>query len=95
MADAKGAKMAKGFEPYRNVVVESYRESGSGLHGDIHMRPVPTEGFPPGTRVECSKSLSRDFPVGTKFRIKAKLTDREDGGEFLYSYFGWKFEVLP
>ena len=43
-------------------------------------------------RVECSKQLMRDYPVGTKFRIKAKLTDREDGGEFLYSYFGWKFE---
>ena len=44
-------------------------------------------------RVECSKSLSRDYPVGTKFRIKAKLTDKEEGGEFLYSYFEWKFEV--
>jgi hypothetical protein len=45
-------------------------------------------------RVECSKSLSRDFPVGTRFKIRAKLTDREDGGEFLYSYFGWEPEVL-
>jgi hypothetical protein len=45
-------------------------------------------------RVECSKSLSSAFPVGTQFKIKAKLTDREDGGEFLYSYFGWKPEVF-
>jgi hypothetical protein len=45
-------------------------------------------------RVECSKQLSRDYPVDTKFRIKTKLTDREEGGEFLYSYFGWKYEVL-
>jgi hypothetical protein len=87
--------MAKAKEPYRYVVVESYRESGSGLHGDVHIRPVTAEGLPPGLRVECSKNLSRDYPVGTKFRIKAKLTDREDDGEFLYSYFGWKFEVLP
>jgi len=87
--------MAKPNEPYRTVVVESYRESGSGLQGDVHIRPVPAEGFAPGMRVECSKQLMRDYPVGTKFRIRAKLTDREDGGEFLYSYFGWKFEVLP
>jgi len=87
--------MAKPREPYRNVIVESYRESGSGLHGDVHIRPVASEGFPSGTRVECSKSLMRDFPVGTRFRIKAKLTDREGGGEFLYSYHGWKFEVVP
>ena len=24
----------------------------------------------------------------------AKLTDREDGGEYLYSYHGWRVEVL-
>jgi hypothetical protein len=87
--------MAKPGEPYRYVVVESYRESGSGLHGDVHIRPVPGEGFPRGMRVECSKSLSRDYPVGTRFKIKAKLTDKENGGEFLYSYFRWKLEVVP
>jgi hypothetical protein len=87
--------MAKANEPYRYVVVESYHETGSGLHGDVHIRPVRAEGFSPGIRVECSKSLTRDYPVGTKFRIKAKLTDKEDGGEFLYSYFGWKYEVFP
>lgn len=86
--------MAKPREPYRTVVVESYHESGSGLHGDVHIRPVASEGLPKGIRVECSKVLTRDFPVGTRFRIKAKLTDKEGGGEFLYSYFGWKFEVL-
>jgi hypothetical protein len=31
--------MAKPSETYRYVVVESYRESGSGLHGDVHIRP--------------------------------------------------------
>jgi hypothetical protein len=87
--------MAKSREPYRTVIVESYRESGSGLHGDVHIRPVANQGFANGIRVECSKVLIRDFPVGTRFRIKAKLTDKEGGGEFLYSYFGWKFEVIP
>jgi hypothetical protein len=86
--------MAKPREPYRTVVVESYYESGSGLHSDVHVRPVASEGLPPGIRVECSRVLTRDFPVGTRFRIKAKLTDKEGGGEFLYSYFGWRFDVL-
>ena len=44
--------------------------------------------------VECSKKLSKNYPVGTRFRIQAKLTDREGGGEYLYSYFGWPVEVL-
>jgi hypothetical protein len=47
-----------------------------------------------GIRVECSKTLSTAFPLGIRFRINAKLTRREDGGEFLYSYFGRKPEVL-
>ena len=86
--------MAKPSEPYQDVIVESFRESGSGLHGDVHIRPVAGQGYPDGIRVECSKSLSYAFPVGTRFKIKAKLTDKEDGTEFLYSYFGWKPEVL-
>jgi hypothetical protein len=32
--------MTKWTEPYREVILESYRESGSGLHGDVHIRPV-------------------------------------------------------
>lgn len=87
--------MAKPNEPYKMVLVESYRpESTSGLHGNIHIRPSPGQGFPKSMHVECAKELSRNYPVGTVFRIKAKLTDREGQGEFLYSYYGWKFEVV-
>jgi hypothetical protein len=86
--------MAKN-EPYRYIIVESYIPSStSGLHGLVHIRPVAGQGLPTNLHVECSKSLSRNYPVGTRFRIKAKLTDREGSGEFLYSYFGWRYEVL-
>lgn len=87
--------MAKHGEPYRHVVVESYApHSTAGLHGPVHIRPVEGQGLPVTLQVECAKSLSRNYPVGTKFRLKAKLTDREDGGEYLYSYHGWRVEVL-
>ena len=87
--------MAKSNEPYQVVLVESYRpKSGSGLHGDIHIRPRPGQGFQTEMHVECSKSLSRNYPVGTIFKIRAKLTDREGSGDFLYSYFGWKYDVV-
>jgi hypothetical protein len=86
--------MAKVDGAYFWVVVESYRRSGSGLHGDIHVRPIPGEKFPSTLHVECSKRLVTDYPVGTKFRIKAKLTDRLGDGEFLYSYYGWPFEIV-
>jgi hypothetical protein len=87
--------MAKPDEPYRAVVVESFKPSAtSGLHDAVHIRPIAGQGLATTLHVECSKSLSRDYPVGTRFRIRAKLTDRENGGEYLYSYFRWPVEVL-
>lgn len=87
--------MAKPDEPYRSVVVESFRPSAtSGLHGDVHIRPVKGQGLPEALHVECSKKLSRNYPAGTKFKIQAKLTDREGGGEYIYSYHGWAYEVM-
>jgi len=82
---------------YQLVIVESYEPpSTAGLHGPVHIRPVAGQGFPTDLHVECSKELSdlRKHKLGTRFRIKAKLTDREGGGEFLYSYFGWPVEVI-
>jgi hypothetical protein len=37
--------MAKPHERYRDVVVESFRIGGSGLHGDVHIRPIAGQGF--------------------------------------------------
>ncbi len=86
--------MVKVDGAYFWIVVESFRKSGSGLHGDIHVRPIPGGKFSSKLYVECSKKLVENYPVGTKFRIKAKLTDRLGEGEFLYSYYGWPFEVV-
>jgi hypothetical protein len=84
-----------GYVRRSDIIVESYEPaSTSGLHGPVHIRPVPGQIFPTTLQVECSKTMVRDFPVGTKFRIKAKLTDREGGCEFLYTYFGWPYEVV-
>jgi hypothetical protein len=88
--------MAKSSEPYVFIDVESYEPARtSGLHGKVHIRPCDGQGYPSTMHVECSKKLTRDFPVGTRFRIKANLTDREGGGEFLYSYHGWSFKLIP
>jgi hypothetical protein len=89
--------MAKRNEPYFDVIVESYRPvSTAGLHGPIHIRPIEGKCFPTHLHVECSKDLvdTAKYLVGTRFEIKAKLTNRLGSGEFLYSYFGWAPEVL-
>lgn len=88
--------MARKNEPYSWIVVESFRPaSTAGLHGDVHIRPVAGQEVDTDMFVECSKELVNNYPVGTQFRIKAKTTDREGSRPFLYSYFGWHYEVLP
>ncbi len=80
---------------YEDIIVESYEpKDTSGKHGDVHIRPVAGEKYSQDLQVECSKKLSNDYPVGTKFSVKAKLTDREDGGEYLYSSYQWKHTVI-
>jgi hypothetical protein len=81
--------------PYEWVVVESYKPvRTSGLHGPVHVRPIDGQGYSTALQVECSRSLVRDYPVGTRFKLRVKLTDREGGGEYLYSSWRWPFEVI-
>lgn len=83
------------IDPYEDVIVESYiPDRKGGQHGLVHIRPVPGGKYPTTLNVECAKSLSRDYPVGTRFKLRAKLVEKDTGGDFLYSYFGWKAEVL-
>jgi len=81
--------------PYETILVESYiPDTTTGKHGKVHIRPVAGGKYPSSLQVECSKSLSRNYPVGARFRLQVKLTDREGGGEYLYSYHGWPYEVV-
>lgn len=83
------------YGDYKEIIVESFRPaSTSGLHGEVHMRPVPGQFYPQSLKVQCAKRLTRDYPVGTRFKIRVKLTDRDGEGEYLSSYFGWPVEVM-
>lgn len=89
--------MAKANEPYRHIEVESYEAANtSGLHGAVHIRPLPGGPYSTILRVECPREM-RDttrYPLGTRFRLKVKLTDREGDGDFLYSHHSWPYQVL-
>lgn len=89
--------MAKPEEPYRPLKVESFiPDVKSGKHGKVHIRPLPGQWASPHLAVECSKKLSdtKIYPLGSQFEICAKLTDREEGGEYIYSYFRWTIKHL-
>ena len=80
---------------YQYIIVESYiPKSTSGRHGLVHIRPAPNQIYSHSLSVECSKDLVEKYPVGTKFRIKVTLTDKEGGADYLYSFHGWPHEVV-
>jgi hypothetical protein len=88
------AEVGKPEEPYFRIIVETYRESGGGLHGDLHVRPIPGQDLPRHLRVRFPKALRRAHPLGTHFLVYAKRTDKEGGNDFVHTNHAWDVEVL-
>lgn len=86
--------MTKPWSQYRQVVVETYEAVKSGKSSRIHVRPIPGEAYPTTMDVECSRKMREQFPIGTRFRIYAKETNREGGKPFLYTRYDWPYEVV-
>ena len=69
----------------------------------IQLKLLPDQELPAEVRVECEnrstnpfelltecdRGLFYDYSLGTRFLLRAKLTDREGGKLFFYTYFGW------
>ena len=86
--------MAKPWEQYHQITIETYFEVKSGKSSKIHAKPIEGERYPTTLDVECSRAMRNEHPVGTRFRIWAKLTDREGGGEYLYTSWRWPYEIV-
>lgn len=78
---------------YTDVIVQSVLGDDSQGRRRVLIKPIKGQCFSDLLNVECSKELIESYPLGTRFRIRAKLTDMQ-GSPFLYSYFGWPYEVL-
>ena len=79
---------------YVEVIIETYSSIGEGSSASIRARPVAGQGYPTTMKVECSKGMRYSHPVGTKFKITAKITDKEGGTAFLYTNYNWKYDVI-
>lgn len=79
---------------YTEIVIETYENFGEPAAEKIRARPLPRQGFPTNMKVECSSKMRKKYPIGTKFKIMAKLSNREGGTPFLYTHYSWDYEVL-
>lgn len=88
--------MAIKGEKYHLIEVESYLpKSTLGLYGKVYISLVPGQAeCDTSLHVQCSKELSTEYPVGTRFLIKGKLNDLQGGGKFIYSSYQWNYEVI-
>lgn len=84
--------MIKGL--YQYLLVETFiPDQHEPTDAKIRVRPLPGQGVPTSLRVECNRKMRELYPVGTIFKIKAKLIDKE-GSDFIYSHYNSSYEVL-
>ncbi|MDQ8141488.1 hypothetical protein [Chryseobacterium sp. CFS15] len=80
---------------YDYIIVHSILTNERGKHGPIHIKPLAGQDpYLETMYVQCSKSMSNDYPVGTKFRIKAKIVYPENKRPFISTHYTWKYDVL-
>lgn len=79
---------------YREIIIETFRNPGEPAAESIRARPLHGQGLSTSMRVECSSKMREKHPVGTKLKIRAKITDREGGTKFLYCHYSWPYVVL-
>lgn len=85
--------MNKRSGSYCHLLVESFIGPDSQGQKRPQIRPLKGQVFDNNLKVECSTDLLNKHPIGTKFRIRAKLTDMQ-GTPFVYSYYGWPYDVV-
>jgi hypothetical protein len=85
--------MARDPWAYREVAVESAVDPRTG---ELRIKPIAGQAYATSMRVQCARAL-RDpelYPAGTRFLIRAKLTDRAGGAPYLYAHHGDPVKVL-
>ena len=85
--------MARDPWAYREVAVESVIDPRSGA---LRIRLMPGQAYATSMRVQCARALRdpQQYPAGTRFLIRAKLTDRMGGAPYLYAHHGDAVKVL-
>lgn len=79
---------------YQDVIIETYTNTNGKSSKSIRARPIKGQKFDTSMNVECSSKMRKKYPLGTKFLLKSKLTDREGGSQFLYSHYNSVYEIV-
>jgi len=79
---------------YRDIVIETYEPHGEPSSEKVRARPMHGQGLSTESKVSCSRKMREGHPIGTRFIIQAKVTDREGGTHYLYSNPAWPYKIV-
>ena len=86
--------MGQVMSDYLYVIIETYYATGEASKHSIRARPLPSQNFPTSMKVECSSKMRNSHPVGTKFKIKAKVKATNELQPCLYTSFKWEYQIV-
>lgn len=78
---------------YRDIIIETYLSTGERSNSRIRAKPIDGQGLSTTLNVECSSKMREQYPIGTKIKVRAKITDRE-GTHFIYTNYNWAHERM-
>lgn len=83
------------LDEYKVIKAETFiPESHESTDAKIRVRPLEGQGLSTDLRITCPRKVRDEFPVGTKFEMRVKMCQREDGSYYLYNYHSWKMDPL-
>lgn len=79
---------------YGYFIIQTYENKGEPSNKKVRAHALRGQGVATDRKVECSEGMRLSHPVGTFFKVKCKITDREGGAPFLYRHYNWPYEVV-
>lgn len=77
-------------DEYVSIIAEVFYDPARRKNG---VRPASGQPFAQNIKIECSRAI-RDYPVGTKVRLRVVETAKEESRPFLYSSYKWAHELV-
>lgn len=81
---------------YKYIITEIFIPSDTNRQNDsVHIRLIFGQITYLSTMfVECSKSMSNNCPVDTRFKLKVKIVSKCGGTGFVYSHYSLPFTFV-